>query len=186
MIPFFKKHKNYFELAARIYVFGLLSTYGLGKIVGGQFYRTIPPELAQTPLGEIGSFDLAWTFFGYSSLYIYFIGGSQLIGAFLLLFEKTKLLGAAILIPILLNIIVVDFCFEISWGAMTSAIFYFTALCFMLYCNREQVIKAFNVLTGFPKLNISFQQKIIRILIAAFIVAIVFFIEQMMLDILGR
>lgn len=186
MISFLKKYKNHFELAARIYAWALLSVYGLGKILGGQFHRTIPPELAQTPLGEIGSFDLAWTFFGYSSLYIYFIGGSQLVGAFLLLFEKTKLLGVAILIPILLNIIIVDYCFEISWGAMTSAIFYFSALCFIVYCNRKKVIEALNIATDFSILNNTFKQRTIKISIALFIVAIIFFIEQMMLNMVGR
>ena len=189
MIKFLRKNKWHFELAARIYAFALLATYGSGKILGGQFYRTgkIPEEIANTPLGEVGSFDLAWTFFGYSKWYIYFIGGSQLIGAFLLLFEKTKLLGTAILIPILLNIIVVDFCFEISWGAMTSAIFYFLSLCFVLYCNRVQVNNAFKALTDFHAVkNYSSKKRILKIMVAGAIVVIIFFMEQLMLDYVGR
>jgi hypothetical protein len=73
----------------------------------------------------VGSFDLAWTFFGFSVGYIWFIGISQILGGGLLLFNKTKIIGVFILIPIVLNIIVVDFFFEISAGAMSSAILYF-------------------------------------------------------------
>ena len=188
MYKFFKKNKSFFELASRIYVWALLSVYGSGKIMGGQFYQDgkIPEDIAQTPLAEVGSFDLAWTFFGYSDLYILFIGGSQLLGAFLLLFEKTKLLGAAILLPILVNIIVTDYCFSISTGAMMSAIFYFTALCFMLYCNREQVRKAFLEMIDFQPFKGSFWQKMKRVGIAVLIVSVVFFIEMKMLDIVGR
>ncbi|MEO1261544.1 MAG: hypothetical protein AAFZ15_22255 [Bacteroidota bacterium] len=188
MIDFLKNNKWHFELAARIYAFALLATYGSGKILGGQFYRAgkIPEEIARTPLGEVGSFDLAWTFFGHSEWYIYFIGGSQLVGAFLLLFEKTKLIGAAILIPILLNIIVVDYCFRISWGAMTSAIFYFLALCFVLYCNRIQITIAFKAITDFKMTATPFRQRLIKIIVAVGIVAVIFTLEQLMLNFLGR
>ena len=31
--------KHNIELAARIFVWFILSSYGLGKIIGGQFYR---------------------------------------------------------------------------------------------------------------------------------------------------
>ena len=78
---------KYLELAARIYLWGMLSIYGLGKISGGQFYRNgkLPEEVAATTLGEVGSFDLAWTFMGHSYAYILFIGISQLIEAWMLL-----------------------------------------------------------------------------------------------------
>jgi len=77
MFSFLKKSKPHLELAARIYVWAMLYTYGSGKIVGGQFYRVgeIPELIAQTPLAEVGSYDLMWTFFGHSFPYIVFIGG---------------------------------------------------------------------------------------------------------------
>ncbi|MEO6037416.1 MAG: hypothetical protein ABIQ93_03315, partial [Saprospiraceae bacterium] len=103
------------ELAARLYVFLFINIYGLGKMADGQFHRAgrLPEKLGHTPLTDVGGFDLAWTFFGYSRAYIMFIGLSQVIGCFLLLWQRSKLLGVAILIPILLNIIVVDITFGI-------------------------------------------------------------------------
>lgn len=129
------------EWALRINVCLKIANYGLGKIIGGQFYRpgSIPEKIAQTPLGETNSYDLAWTFFGHSNGYILFIGISQIIGATLLLFNRTKLLGGAILIPILLNIIVVDSLFGVAYGALFSACFYLASILFVFYMERELV-----------------------------------------------
>ncbi|MEM0993217.1 MAG: hypothetical protein AAF847_09005 [Bacteroidota bacterium] len=181
--------KAYFELAARIYVWVKLSLYGSGKIIGGQFYRRgkLPAEIANIPLDEVTAYDLAWTFFGFSEGYIFFIGISQLIGAFLLLFERTKLLGIAILLPILLNIIVVDIAFDVSWGATTSAIMYLTALIYVLYFNKKQVVQAFQALVQKqivpPKLK---QKKWLRIVVALGIFAAIFLVEQQLLNFIGR
>ena len=183
-----KKVSVYLELAARVYACTMLATYGLGKLMGGQFYQgSIPDPVAQTPLAEVGSFDLAWTFFGYSFGYILFIGGTQLLGAFMLLFERTKILGAAVLVPVLMNIIVVDYFFEISTGAMLSAISYFTAICYVLRYNREPVIKALNsVLIRKESPNILFRQKAVRFGIAIVIVAVIIMLENQMLNFVGR
>ncbi len=138
----------YLELAARLHVFFLLNVYGWGKIFGGQFYRKghIPVEVAQKTLAETGSFDLAWTFFGHSYSYILFIGLTQIVGAWLLLWNKTKLIGTAILVPVLINIVVVDTVFEVS-GAIVSACIYLFLLVLVLYFNRAQLTRALQMLT---------------------------------------
>ncbi len=137
--------KHCVELAARIHVAIFISIYGLGKIVGGQFYRRdkLPDDVALQTLAETPAFDLAWTFMGYSQAYIMFIGLSQIIGAFFLLFNRTKFIGIAILIPILLNIIVFDIIFLPDYGALSSAILYFSLLIFVLYLNKEKIIEIF-------------------------------------------
>lgn len=139
-----KQHLWILELTCRIYVWSKIWVYGIGKIIGGQFHRagSIPEEIAKTPIAEVGSFDLAWTFFGFSEGYIWFIGLSQILGGGLLLFNRTKIIGVLILVPILLNIIVVDFFFKISPGAMLSAILYLLMCCYILYYNKKQLIEA--------------------------------------------
>lgn len=179
------KFTYYLELAARIHVFILLNIYGLGKLLGGQFYRKghLPEEVAAQTLDTVKSFDLAWTFMGHSYVYILFIGISQLIGAWLLLWEKTKLLGVAILIPILVNIIVFDAVFFETYGALASAAIYFILLLLVLYLNKEKVIAAFNELikkTNTQKLNFK------TILIVGTIVAVIFGLEQILVNLLGH
>jgi hypothetical protein len=77
--------KQTVELVLRQCVF----IYALSKIFGGQFYMKgkLPAEIASTTLGEASSFSLAWTFMGHSYLYILFIGFTQLLGAWLLLWQ---------------------------------------------------------------------------------------------------
>ena len=177
------------ELTLRIYVWIMVSLYGAGKIAGGQFYRAgnLPESVAQTTLSNASGFELTWTFFGYSFGYILFIGLSQLIGGFLLLFERTKLLGVAILVPVLLNIIVVDFFYSISNGAMMSAVLYFTSLIIILFLNREKVKSALQVLSKrdqSEKRNL--KQKSLLLVSAGFGFLLIFLMEQQMLNFLGR
>ena len=137
-----------FELAARWYVFIFLNIYGLGKIAGGQFYRRgrLPGDVANTLLGNAGGFELAWTFMGYSFAYILFIGLAEVIGAWLLLWEKTKLFGVAILIPVMVNIVVFDIIFLDTYGALASATIYTALLVAILFFNKEQVLEAIRAL----------------------------------------
>ena len=100
-----KQTKKIFELVLRQCVFIILNIYAISKIFGGQFYMKgkLPAEIAKTTLGEASSFSLAWAFMGHSYFYILFVGFTQLIGAWFLLWNKTKLIGVLILIPIVSN-----------------------------------------------------------------------------------
>jgi hypothetical protein len=178
---------NILEWALRINVFLKLTNYGLGKIVGGQFYRKgdIPEEIAQIPLGETGSYDLAWTFFGHSQGYILFIGISQLIGAFLLLFNRTKLLGGAILIPILLNIIIVDYLFGVAYGAMFSACFYLASILFVYYMERDRVIRVARQLMVFSERKMKRNELVKQGVFVLIGVIVVFFVEYFFIAYFG-
>lgn len=145
--------RHVIELAARIHVAVFVSIYGLGKIVGGQFYRRgeLPDAVALQTMADAPAFDLAWTFMGYSQAYIMFIGLSQIIGAFLLLFNRTKFIGIMMLMPILLNIIVFDIIFLPDYGALSSAILYFLLLLSVLFLNKEKIRTIFKKLvTVYP------------------------------------
>ncbi len=183
-----KKFTYYFELAARLHVFILLNLYGLGKIMGGQFYRkgNLPVDVAQQTLENVDSFDLAWTFMGHSYIYILFIGIAQLIGAWCLLWNRTKLLGIAILIPILVNIIVFDAVFFHTYGALASALIYFLLLMVVLYLNKEQVIRIFKTMTSsINTLRSPFSEKAKAIGIAALIFVATFGLEQLIVNFIG-
>ncbi len=137
------------EIASRWYVFVFLNLYGSGKIAGGQFYRrgALPPEVAQTTLEQATAYELAWSFMGYSFYYILFIGSAQIIGAWLLLWERSKLLGVMILLPIMVNIIVFDLIFLEVKDALVNALLYFGMLLYILYANRSRIASAWWALT---------------------------------------
>ncbi len=140
----------FLELGARWYVCLTICAYGVGKIVGMQFGspESMAENLGNLTISELSPMQIMWLFFGYSYGYGLFIGLSQVIGGLMLLHPRTKLLGIAVLIPILLNIIVADLFFEVLFGATLTAIWLFILLLFVLWYERENVIIAFKALTA--------------------------------------
>jgi hypothetical protein len=138
------------ELGARWYVCLTICAYGVGKIAGMQFgsQESMTENLGNLTIPELTPMQIMWLFFGYSYGYGLFIGLSQIIGGLMILHPRTKLLGITILIPILLNIIVADFFFEVLFGATLTAIWLFILLLFILWYEKENVIGAFKVLTA--------------------------------------
>ncbi|MBL7827174.1 MAG: hypothetical protein JNJ57_11115 [Saprospiraceae bacterium] len=179
--------KRIVELTARWYVFAMLNLYAIGKITGGQFYRKghLPEAITQKTVDQLSGFELAWTFFGYSKFYIVFIGLAQLIGAVMLLWDRTKLLGAVLLLGILLNIIVVDFEFGVG-DAIVSAIFYFSLLLLIVGLNWKQVQTVWAQLTQkATRPYIPSRAKMIQFAISLGLLVIVFFLETLFLKMVG-
>jgi hypothetical protein len=171
------KFKKIFELVLRQCVFIILNIYAISKILGGQFYMkgNLPAEVANTTLGEASSFSLAWTFMGHSYFYILFVGIIQIVGAWFLLWNKTKLLGIFILIPIMVNIIIFDLIFLDVYPALANAIISFLMLLFILFLNKEKIIEVFQVLTTFPeKSKVLLKRRILTLIITIIVIALIF------------
>jgi hypothetical protein len=179
--------RSVIDLAARWYVFIFLNIYGIGKIAGGQFYRQgrLPEEVANTVLGKASAFDLAWTFMGHSFAYILFIGLAEVLGAWLLLWERTKLLGVAVLLPIMVNIVVFDVIFLDKYGALASATIYTLLLLAILACNKETVRQAVQALTPKP-VSASFQRKAKVVIVALLTMGLLFAFDQCLVNLFGH
>lgn len=155
--------------------------------MGGQFYRKgqLPEEVAKTTLEQASAYELAWSFMGFSFLYILFIGLSQIIGAWLLLWNRTKLLGVAILLPILINIIVFDILFLDIKDALANAIIYFLMLLYILYFNKIKVTNAFNNLTATTSdKKVANPFKLQRLAAVLCIMALIFGIDQFFVNLI--
>ena len=63
--------------------------------------------------GKLAGLELTWTYFGFSHGMSAIIAFAQIGGSVLLLFRKTALLGVCLLLPVLLNIILIDIFYEI-------------------------------------------------------------------------
>ena len=178
---------NLFEWALRFNVFFKLCHYGLGKIIGGQFYLkgAIPEEIGSIPLEDTGSYNLAWTFFGHSKGYILAMGISQIIGAVLFLMSRTKLLGGLMIIPILVNIILVDIFYKVAYGALFSACFYLLSVLIVLYGNRGKLVEAVQLLFTSVKNNEKSPAKWKKVLLGALAFAIIFGVELVFIGLFG-
>ncbi|GAB4234533.1 MAG: hypothetical protein Tsb0034_08210 [Ekhidna sp.] len=175
------------EIVCRIYVFAFLNVYGLGKIFGGQFFLKgkLPTDVAVKTLDEASAFEIAWTFMGYSRVYIFFIGFLQVVGAWFLLFRRTKLFGVLILIPILANILVFNIVFLDGKGPIANASIYFLMLIYILYHNRETVIPAVTSFFNPPSQIRLRDLRLKRILLIVLILAVIFVIDQLLVNLLG-
>ena len=165
------------ELVLRQCVFIILNIYAISKLLGGQFYMKgkIPDEIANTTLGEASGFSLAWTFMGHSYFYILFIGVFQLSGAWFLLWNKTKLIGVLILIPIMVNIIVFDIIFLDVYPALANAIIVLLMLLLILFFNREIIKDIVIKLTSFQsKTSIPIKKRLITFGITILFIVLIF------------
>ncbi|RXT07036.1 hypothetical protein [Ammoniphilus sp. CFH 90114] len=117
----------------RLFLASTFLIYGLAKIVMGQF-GTPPPEFTSIK-GE--GFVLAWTFFGHSRLYEVIIGLGEVIAAILLLIPKTATLGAIVFFPIAINVMLVNYCFDIGVQDLSTVL---TFMCLaLLWLDREKL-----------------------------------------------
>ena len=170
-------YKVTFELVLRQCVFIILNIYALSKLLGGQFYMKgkLPAEIANTTLGEASGFSLAWTFMGHSYFYIMFVGIAQLIGAWFLLWNKTKLIGVLILLPIMVNIIVFDIVFLDVYPALANAIIVLLIFFLILFFNREIVKDTVIKLTKFQlKSSVSIKKRLITFGITILFIVLIF------------
>ena len=86
--------------------------YGLAKVFLVQFWRPTPTDLIQTFAGS-SPFALMWRFTGYSSPYQFFGGVLEVLGALLLLWRRTTTLGAIIIVGVMTNVVMLNFCYQI-------------------------------------------------------------------------
>lgn len=102
--------------AVRVYVryvlgFTLIS-YGMYKIIQTQFPFPRPGRLVE-PFGESSPMGLLWTFMGYSKPYNFFAGLAEAGGGFLLFFRPTTTLGGLIVFGVMLNVVMLNFCYDV-------------------------------------------------------------------------
>jgi uncharacterized membrane protein YphA (DoxX/SURF4 family) len=91
--------------------FALLG-YGSSKLFLLQFPSPSAGRLLQS-YGESSPAGLLWTFMGVSPVYAFIAGAAETIGAVLLLFRCTTVLGAFILAVVLVNVVQLNFCYDI-------------------------------------------------------------------------
>ncbi|MEP6861152.1 MAG: hypothetical protein ABJE66_11050 [Deltaproteobacteria bacterium] len=115
------------EIYVRYWLATSMITYGLVKLLPIQFPA---PHLATLDehVGEMSPMGLMWTFMGYSRAYQCFAGGAELLGGVLLLWRRTRAIGAFVLAAVLLNVVILNFCYDVPvklgslelWGASVA------------------------------------------------------------------
>lgn len=89
-----------------------LMEYALVKIIPVQFFPLQARQLAES-YGQSSPMRLLWNFMGFSTAYTVFGGVAELLPALLLLFRRTALAGALIAFGVLLNVVMLNFCYDV-------------------------------------------------------------------------
>ncbi|MFK7908003.1 MAG: hypothetical protein AB8B69_22930 [Chitinophagales bacterium] len=104
-----------------------LFKYGFNKVFKLQFYLP-EPNILYSNVGSLGRDILYWSLMGASYSYTVFSGVLELIPAFLLLFRRTRLLGALIAFGVLVNVVMINVSFDISVKILSSFLLLLSAL----------------------------------------------------------
>jgi len=102
--------------------------YGLSKLFVGQFPAPHPGRLVQR-FGDASPMGLLWTFMGASPAYVVFSGALETLGAGLLLFRRTTMLGALVLAGVMTNVVLLNFCYDVPVKLCSS---HYLAMCILL------------------------------------------------------
>jgi uncharacterized membrane protein YphA (DoxX/SURF4 family) len=97
---------------ARYYLGLFLLVYGFGKIFPSQFPPSDPSRMEDT-FGSASPMGLLWTFMGASKSFTFFSGLMEITAGYLLLFRRTKTLGALISIAVMTNVVMLNFSYDV-------------------------------------------------------------------------
>ncbi len=113
-----RRRTNYFALnrSMRVYLRYALGVvmmaYALFKVIPTQFGFLTPGELLR-PFGQLSRFWVLWDFMALSPGYTVFTGVFELLGAMLLFFCRTTLLGGLVLGGALTNILAMNIAYDV-------------------------------------------------------------------------
>jgi uncharacterized membrane protein YphA (DoxX/SURF4 family) len=118
----------------RVFLGITFATYGLVKVLGGQYNYGDWIIDKKTVDGT----SLVWAFYGYSPFYGRFTGLFELIPAILLLIPRTATIGAAALFAVALNVTAMDFGFDYP-AVKYFALAYTVLLGLLLWVDRHKL-----------------------------------------------
>lgn len=107
------KIENVIRLIASYYLGWVLLKYGLDKLFKCQFYLP-EPNILYSRVGDLDKDILFWSTMGSSYSYNIFMGISEIIPGIFLFFGKTRKLGLLLALGVLLNVVAINFSFDIS------------------------------------------------------------------------
>ncbi|SEK33619.1 DoxX-like family protein [Aquimarina amphilecti] len=144
------------ERTLRYFVAFFIFVYGAAKPLQFSNNNGFPDKL----VSELTGMELMWSFFGYTQTIPIIIGILQVTGALLLLSQRTKIIGALLLLPIMTNIVLFDIFYQVNTGATINAIVFLIILIVLLFFEQNKMTQIFKILTlkktKDPKKNLLF------------------------------
>ena len=150
----------------RYYLAYEISTYGFAKILRTQFAPMYFRD--DLTVGSLSGFELTWNYFAYSYSFAVILGVLQIGGSILLLFRRTSLLGVCILLPVMVNIVLINMFYHIALGAYINSIIITIGLLYLLMLRSKELLSIFfNATAVLPPVRLSFLKPLIKLLVVA-------------------
>ena len=89
-----------------------------------------------------------WSFFGRFSAFTAIIGAMQIIGSLLLLYRRTRLFATIFLLPLLLNILLLDYFYNYTGGVKYYITIETLALFYLLFTEYDRLVDFFFKIPG--------------------------------------
>lgn len=97
-------------LVLRWYLVYYMISYGWAKLTFSQF-GVYDPLILEQPIKDVDSFYVAWNLYGRSAFFNISTGIVEILGGLLLIFNRTVLIGALLVLSILAQILIIDIAF---------------------------------------------------------------------------
>lgn len=118
-----------------------LAEFGWTKICRLQL--VIPMSKLDLPYRSFSPSELFWNFFSHSYLFDCIIGGLQIVGAMLLLFRRTRLVGVFVRLPVLANILLMDIFYQIGDSVVVHASIMMAGVLYFLFIEFNRLKEFF-------------------------------------------
>ena len=126
-------------------------------------------------LSELKGNELMWTFYGYSKPYALIIGMFQILAAVLIIFRRTRIVGCLLATSILVNIILQDIFYHVSFHALAVAVQLQLIVLIITWLQRERLIVGFQmILAKAPDRHAMSYGWLLSSLLGAFFIAAIF------------
>ncbi len=110
--PSYNKLFYWFLVFIRVILVATMLLYGFVKIFKIQFQSASLTHLLD-PLSDFTPMGLAWTYMGFSKGFNVFVGSLEVLGGLLLIPRRTQTLGSFIIIGVMTQVAVMNFCYDI-------------------------------------------------------------------------
>lgn len=155
-------------------VFALM-VYGFGKLI--QFQNI---DTANELVSNLSGMELMWTFYAYSQPYVWILGLMEVLGATLLFFKKTRILGCLFSTTIFINVILQDIFYEVNIGALRAAVIYQIGLIVILLMNRKTLLNGIHALLVRSVIKMKSFQRIKNALLALVLFMVLRYVEYLL------
>lgn len=107
--------------------------YALSKLANYQLQ--LPAWVYAQPLAEISGISLTWAFLGYQPWFQFLLGVLEIVPALLLLFRRTRRGGALLMLPVVLNVALMNYATDLWRDTKQIATVFLVMNVYLLACD---------------------------------------------------